>query len=524
MSWIKGTMYALLLFGIYYSSFTWLVTHDWTRSDYSYASLIPLVVLYLIWDKRDKLASIPSVGSWKGLIPLVFGLALFWLGELGGEYFTIYLSSWFLLVGLCWIHLGWEKIKSIAFAFLMIIAMFPIPHFLYNKLSVKLQLISSQLGVTIIRLYGMSAYREGNVIDVGFTKLEVIGACSGLRYLISLIVLGLLLAYFLKVRFWKRLILVLSTIPLAILSNGIRIGLTGILYKLIGPQAAEGFFHDFSGWFIFMFSLCLLLPLMWILKKLPPSEATGPSEQTGTCVQSSKQNNPQPKRHKASGKRAFLHPLFIIALILLGATLVFSYSVNFREKIPIKKSFAEFPLQLGQWTGTQEALGEKFLDTLNLSDYVLINYKNSKNKLVNFYVAYYESQRKGESIHSPATCLPGSGWIFKQAGAVNLPIENSSGDTMLVNQAVMEKLGQKQLAYYWFSQRGRILTNAYQLKIFAFWDALTKHRTDGALVRIVTDVDEYETIEQAQERLQAFTQLIIPLLEEYIPGRQIEQL
>jgi EpsI family protein len=114
-----------------------------------------------------------------------------------------------------------------------------------------------------------------------------------------------------------------------------------------------------------------------------------------------------------------------------------------------------------------------------------IDYKDSLGGSINFYVVYNESQRKGESIHSPATCLPGTGWIFNQDGAVTIPLSTNDGGLMKVNRAFMQKGAYKQLSYYWFPQRGRILTNAYQLKLYAFWDALTRQRTDGALVRVM---------------------------------------
>ena len=160
---------------------------------------------------------------------------------------------------------------------------------------------------------------------------------------------------------------------------------------------------------------------------------------------------------------------------------------------------------------------QKFVDALDLSDYVIIDYKDRLGRPVNFYVAYYESQRKGESIHSPATCLPGSGWIFNQAGAVTIPMHGHNPGFMQVNRAFMQKGTYKQLSYYWFPQRGRVLTNAYQLKIFAFWDALTRQRTDGALVRVITPVYDTEELEKAEERLQGFTREIVPILSEFLP-------
>ena len=120
-------------------------------------------------------------------------------------------------------------------------------------------------------------------------------------------------------------------------------------------------------------------------------------------------------------------------------------------------------------------------------------------------------------IPSPATCLPGSGWIFHKAGKADIPVASKSGDSMPVNRAFMQKGDYKQLTYYWFPMRGRILTNAYQMKMYTFWDALTRQRTDGALVRLITMVYENEDLEDAEQRLQGFMREILPVLEEYLP-------
>jgi exosortase D (VPLPA-CTERM-specific) len=236
--WLRLAVYGGLIVAVYWAALRQMILHDWAREDYSHSYLIPFVVLYLLWEKRAALASIPSSPSWTGLIPFVFGLSLYWLGELGGEFYTLYVSLWFVIVGLAWLHLGWRKLKEMAFALLMILTMFPFPSFINNKILVGLRLISSRLGVWMLHLYGMSAYREGNVIDLGFTQLQVVDACSGLRYVIPLIVLSLLLAYWFRAAFWKKALLVLSSLPLAIAMNSFRIAATGVLYSLRGTEVA----------------------------------------------------------------------------------------------------------------------------------------------------------------------------------------------------------------------------------------------------------------------------------------------
>jgi exosortase D (VPLPA-CTERM-specific) len=512
---VKVIVYGLLLIGLYYSSYRVMFVW-WESEDFNYCYLVPLIVLYLVWEKRESLANAPSVPSWAGLVPIVLGVGLYWLGELGGEFYTLYFSSWLMLVGLLWVHLGWDKLKIIWFPVVFILAMFPPPNLINFPLSLKMRLISSQLGVAFLHLAGMSAYREGNIIDLGFTQLQVVDACSGLRYLYPLIIMGILMAYFFRAALWKRLLLVLSVLPLTIFMNSLRIAATGILYRFMGAAAAEGFFHGFSGWFVFMFAMVFLLLEMYLLNKLPGSKP-GKTEERPAARLIVNQARPD-ARMGATGIMNFLAPpQAVVIVLLLAITLAASYGIEFREKIPIAKPFNQFPMQVGDWSGKRDAIPMKFLEGLYFSDYLLADYQTRENRPVNLYVAYYESQRKAESIHSPETCLPGSGWEFKNAVKRTLSVDGSSGKTMTIMAASMENAGRKQVVYYWFAQRGRVNTSLTEVKLYNFWDALTKRRTDGALVRLITPVLGSETPEQADERLQQFTREILPVLNQFLP-------
>jgi exosortase len=593
--WLKAGLLALLVAGVYHSTLVWLEAKDWGRADYSYGYIIPLVALYLVWEKRGELLALPAAPSWWGFFALAPGLALFWLGELAGEFFTLYLSLWLVVVGLCWIHLGTARLKAIAFPLAILLAMFPPPHFISDGLTLRLKLISSQLGVAAMQAYGLSAFREGNVIDLGFTQLQVVDACSGLRYLFPLLIMGLLLAYFYKAAWWKRAVLVASAVPLTIATNSLRIAATGILYEAWGPAVAEDFFHGFSGWLIFLFGLAVMLLEMWGLNGFRgfgwlgglkdkkdilaadgrrPAQtkdelATDPHRPTQTkedgvsshnTARENTSNHPNDFNQDKSlndsglklntssltapapnGWRALLWPpQFIVAAVLLAATLALSQGIEFREKIPPAQSFAGFPLEVGEWSGKRESMEQMFVTELDLSDYVIVDY-TAGGKGVNFYTAYYESQRKGESIHSPETCLPGSGWAFRNAGKTVVQLAGRQdpgfgvqgsgsadgggasaggrvdGSAITVNRAVMEKGDARQLSYFWFPQRDRVLTNAWELKLYNFWDALTRQRTDGALVRLITPVYPNEDLADADKRLVAFTKEIVPVLNEYLP-------
>jgi exosortase D (VPLPA-CTERM-specific) len=521
--WLKSSLYALLIVVVFQSALKHLILYDWSREDYSHCALIPFVILYLIWEKRERLITLAPEPSWLGMIPFVVGIGLFWVGELGGEFFTMYVSLLLVVVGLLWLHLGWQKIKSMGFALFIALTMFPFPNLINAKVLVKLKLISSQLGVAMLQMYGISAYREGNIIDLGFTQLQVVDACSGMRYVLPLMVLSLLLAYWFKGSLWKKAVIFFSSLPLAVLVNSLRIALTGILYSAWGLEVAEGFFHGFSGWLIFMITLPVLLLEMWVLGKIGQKAEsvrgkgeidTGTKKNQSHWIPASAGMTNTPKEN-TSILKSMMQPVFVVSMVVLIATYALSHGIEFREKIPINKSFREFPMAMGEWTGKHQSMDQAMIDALHFSDYIMATYQNKQLQPIDFYVAYYESQRKGEATHSPETCLPGSGWEFKQSGTTSLDL--GGGKSMRVNRALMVKNDYRQLAYFWFPQRGRILTSLPQVKLYAFWDALTKQRTDGALVRVITPVGDGEKIEQAEKRLADFVRVIEPVLEEFIP-------
>ncbi|MGO9312929.1 MAG: VPLPA-CTERM-specific exosortase XrtD [Syntrophobacteraceae bacterium] len=515
-------IYCLLGLSLFHKVLSTLIS-QLDNSDYTYCYFIPVIIAYLIYEKRKLIKQLNITHPWFGIIPLTFGILMYWLGELGGEYYTLYLSLLFIIIGITMLHIGCNRTKSLIFIFILIMAMFPFPVFVYSKLSVNLQLISSQIGTAMVQLVGLPVYREGNIIDLGFRKLHVVDACSGLRYLMPLMVLGLIVAYFVKGSFWKKILLVFSTIPLAIFMNGIRIALAAISAAYLRPEISDGILHDFSGFVFFMASFGLLVGEVIVLGKL--------GKPFGKASDASKLKDPQsieerhgeveaaPYRVTIAGKRAFpWQPQSAVVLFLLLSTLILSHGINFSEIVPIKKPFAQFPLDVKTWHGKRAFLDADTLAGLYFSDYTIIDYVSPEGKLVSLYVAYWQSQSKGESIHSPETCLPASGWLFTKEGLINFPVpERENGLT--VNRAVFEKLNERQVAYYWFPLRGRILHNIWQLKFFNFWDALTMQRTDGALVRIITPLSKNEDAQIADKRLQEFTCLIFPVLRDFLPGR-----
>ena len=479
--------------------------------EYSHCLLIPPVAAFLIWQQKDRLERVAFSGSWWGVALLLLGGALLVMGQLATIYTLVQYAYLITLYGLTLSFLGWAAFRLIAIPLLILWFMIPLPSFLLFNLSAELQLLSSQLGVYVIRLFGISVFLEGNVIDLGGYKLQVAEACSGLRYLFPLMTLGFLMAYFYKGARWKRIVLFLSSMPITVIMNSLRVGIIGVTVEYWGIDMAEGFLHEFQGWMIFMLSSLLMLGEIAVLNRL--------GRERGTWRQLFGVEFPAPTPRGAPMRPRNLPSSFIAASALLVVFIVSAIAIaRPAEVFPARTSLVEFPVKIGAWQGHREALETVFTDQLKLDDYLLADYANDSGNLVNLYIAYYDSQRKGEAVHSPRSCLPGDGWQMRDFGQRELPGVLAGGRPLRVNRTLIELGNQRQLVYYWFQQRGRIITNEFAVKWYLFWDALTLHRTDGAMVRLITPLPASSSEAAADRRLADVASRVEHELARFVPN------
>jgi EpsI family protein len=211
-------------------------------------------------------------------------------------------------------------------------------------------------------------------------------------------------------------------------------------------------------------------------------------------------------------------PAYLCSVALLVPLAFASMLVGEREEVPPPRAvFVDFPMKLDGWLGTSLSLEKQYIDALKFDDYVLADFRFGDGQPVNFYAAYYQSQRKGQSAHSPKSCLPGGGWEISSLQHMDLPASSGMDRPLPVNRALIQKDSQRQIVLYWFKQRDRILNNEYMVKAYLFWDALSRGRTDGALVRIASPVGPGETEEIVDQRLLRFVSTIEPELHRYVP-------
>jgi len=233
----------------------------WTDPNFSHGFFVPAFSLYVLWQSRDKLREVdPAPSSW-GLLLVLFSLGTLVLGVFGAELFLSRISLILLLTGMVIFLYGWPMLRATAFPLAFLVLMVPIPSIVLNQITFPLQIFASKLSATLLPMLGVPVLREGNVINLPAMPLEVADACSGIRSLLSLTCLAVMYGYLLEKRVGIRVLLAIASIPIAVIANAFRIVGTGLLVQYWDPDKAEGFFHAFSGWLIFVVSLLMLFAL-----------------------------------------------------------------------------------------------------------------------------------------------------------------------------------------------------------------------------------------------------------------------
>jgi len=479
--------------------------------NYSHGWLIIPISLYFVWERRDKLAAAPRQPSWLGLVLMAGGLLVLLAGLWGSELFLSRIAMIPVIAGIVWFVFGWPHLRILWFPIAFLLLMIPIPAIIFNQIAFPLQMQASRFGEWAISAVGIPVLREGNVLVLANTSLEVAEACSGIRSLVSLITLGLVYGYFMDPRPWVRALIVASVIPVAIIANGARVAGTGMAAHWIGKEAAEGWVHELSGWLVFVVAFAMILALQKLIVRFAPKPAApigpiGPIEPTG-----------------AIGPRGFSGSAIRVAVVvgLLLLSFVPVARADRAEETPLGMSFALFPMQLAEWRGIQlPPFTDSALSVLGLDDYLSRNYVLPNNTVANLYVGYWKSQRQGDTMHSPQNCLPGAGWEPVSQGLLTLKDpRNPAAPELSVNRYLIQKGLDRQLVLYWYQGRGRIVGSEYWSKIYLVLDAARYNRTDSAIVRVVVPVrgTTPEAEAAAEKAALGFVNEMLPALGKFLP-------
>lgn len=483
----------------------------WSRwggqQELSHSYFIPVVSAWLVWINRDAVKASIGGPSWIGAGLVIAALLSLLLGQLTSIYLFQHVGLVIAIAGLVAGFGGLSLLRTVAAPIAFLFFAVPPPYWVITVLSWKFQLMSSVFGVWMIQLMDIPVYLSGNVIDLGAYQLQVAEACSGLRYLFPFLSLGVMTAYIYRGPTWHKLAIIASTIPITIAMNSFRIAVTGYLVQASGPQHAEGALHFFEGWMVFLLCLLALFAVVAVLgllrrPRLSPLDALGSPTLPRT----------PPSSTGSGGQRVIFASILGSFVLFLGLSQMVKVDTLIT---PERADFAGVPNEFEGWRQEVRPLDPTVAEVLGADDTIVVDLISPQNEYFNLYMAYLEAQRDGRSWHSPRQCIPGGGWQITSHELLTRRAED--GSKFNYNRLVIENRGQRQLVYYWYDQRGRTVANEFVMKFWLIFDAVTRHRSDGAMVRIMTPVGEDEPIADAEARLHELRAQLNGFLPAYVP-------
>jgi len=512
--WIRIVILLVLFIGAYWVAIKGIVDTWIENDDYSYGFLIPIISLYLFWDKRQYLRSVEVRSCWAVFPLLVFFVLLSLYGILGSSGNISRPAIPILIILFSAFYLGLQVVRKAILPLAFLIFMVPLPAVLDRSIGVFLKSLSSTLGGAFIRLFGMTVYVSGNIIDLGVTQLQVVDACSGLRFVFPLVALGVVYSYFFEHILWKRVFCVLVTIPIAVFTNVLRIGITGILTNLYGVEMAQGFFHGFSGWAIFMVAFGFLFVFGRILSLFPPRHGKSPDRQEA-----------KPALDAARLSTRKNSAAFWVSAVMLIGVGALTWSTSALPRVDLKDGISHFPLEFTGWRGRSVPVEPDIILASGAEEAFNGIYTNARGESVSLYIGYRGSAflENENFFHSPTVCLPSSGWKTKYTSKRIVSGVPRFGN-LPVTQMVIENLGSKQLVYFWFQTKDKVTHDKNINRFHLALDAIHKRNTYDLFIRVITSIsngkgqDTETGMSEAQVRLDSFTREMMGTLLKFLGG------
>ncbi len=496
------------------------LTRDWwSDENYSHGLLVPFVIAFIIWQEWPAINnSVARKGSvWLGSVTCLSAILLLFAGTLGAELFTTRISLVLMIIGIVLYLCGPKILYLLAVPFALLLLAIPIPQIIFNRIAFPLQIWASQMAVWGIRLFDVPTLRNGNVIDIlphGSTQtisLEVVEACSGIRSLMTLVALALILAYFTrqsrgisgklsKGDLLRASLLMIAAVPIAVITNAARVTSTGVLTYCYGKQATDGLWHEASGWVVYIAALGLLLAANYLLQKVLKGSGRTPNDSDFQIP------NPQ---------SAIRNSIPLILVLVLSGLFINWFAARNETEIA-RRPLAEIPTILGNWRqkGSEIRFDASVESVLRATDYTMREYNLPDGRIANIYVGYYASQRSGATYHSPQNCLPGAGWVMKDPQQIT--ITTADGRTFEANRYIIQNGIYNEVMIYWYQGRGRTEASEYHDKINTVLDSITRSRSDGAIVRVMTSVgaDEPAALQAAADLSARLADNLTPFVPE----------
>lgn len=486
----------------------------WQTPEYSHGPLIPVLsaLMFLRELKHYPPQGGPVRDRWPGVAVIGLAFAFGALGKLAQVDDIVAYATIIWVAGIILVTMGWSRGWHFWPSVLHLVYMLPLPATLYYKVSIWLQMVSSEIGVGILKLLSVPVFLEGNIIDLGVMRLHVAEACSGLRYLFPIMSFSYIFAVLYQGPKWHKAVLLLAAVPITVFMNSVRIAVAGIIANTYGIEWLEGFTHFFEGWVIFIICIVLLFALARLMLLFHPGRPSLADaldlDTSGLMAQ--------------AGRIRWIRPsTALVATAFLGVAALGAWQMvpQDRGQQVTRSAFAMFPTRLGDWQqrGPEERLTPEIAKALGADDYRQVTMtRDGATAPVGLFMAFYHDQSKG-GVHSPEICLPSSGWEIAKLERVDIAPRLNVDGQFLLNRAIIQKGESRMMVYYWFQQGERRVAWDVAAKFYLLADGIRSGQTDGGIVRLTTPMGPEESEESAEARLLDMTRGVITPLPRFMP-------
>ena len=495
LQWLQWAFVGVLFF-LFYGPTLLGLYKDWEDNvSFSYGVLIPLITVYLVWQKRADLKQLPVCPTSSAAIPLLVAVILSLFGVAIGDSFTVRVSMMFVLASSIYVLFGRYFLKALAFPIFYLSLMIPVPYVFFKEFAYHLRFFDARLTENALQLLGIPIYREAYFLHLPNITLEVADMCAGLGSLFALFALGNFYVYFLPVRLRIKFLLVLSTLPIAIFANFVRITVVAIMAYYIGPITLDMLFHRFSGTTTFLLALTLLILFGELARNKWPQASV---EKTSFDV--------SPIREDAGATRVNWRPATIAAGIFvcaLSATALLNAGHNLAlEGIGLKA----LPTALGSFSEAEVNWHDRYEDR-RVDSAISRIYLGPDRMPIEAFIGYKGLQNNNDRVISPRLILP-EHWNFawiKPTVLHRADAASIDAMTMLIRNG-----NSARLVLYWYQLGRNTISGELDYRFELIRRLIFDQRTDGAVVRLATPIGSEESVEHARERLNAFAMALYP--------------
>jgi len=495
--WRKlGLLGAVFIFS-YFGAITLLVNTWLNRDDYSHGFLVPIISLYFIWVDRKRLMHIPIRPNLIGGMVLTFiGSFILLVGNISSVAILQQLSILVVIPGLVLLLLGTRYLKALSLPLGYLILMVPILDIVLDRIQWPFQLFSAMLSTKLLNLINIPVFRSANFLELPNITLEIAEVCSGVKYLVSIVAIGIPLAYFTQKLWWRRILLLGIAVLIGILVNGFRVVLIGI-WAYNGGEVLHGPLHMFQGLFVSVVGFIFLFFIVYIFSKIFPLD----NKET------------ESRQNILSGKNSYdarrFNRAWLCAIIILLSLAGYLYTYS-PKKIQLKVNLNQLPLTVGQWRGKQLPHKGMILEAPGADVNITRVYRNTSGQEIMLYVGYFEDQYQNKELINYKLSK-----LYRNVEEIEIL---TNVQKIQVNKTIFSENRNKYLALYWYDLNGQIVANRYMAKLESAFDGLVQRRTNGAIVvlygRLSGNSDEAELIEDEKD----FARQLFPILVNFLPS------